>query len=166
MNRKGFTLIEILVVITIISILMSLLFVAYEGSRKAGRDAKRKADLEQIRGALEMYRSDKGYYPPGYNPPDMRYPAGWATVLWGCGNNTYYNDVADALISSGYLPSLPGDPLYNGQLKDYYYWFKNNNQYELYSILETNDNNSYPTNPGWACNITDGDKYDYKVTSP
>ena len=58
--RRGFTLIELLVVMTIIAILIGLSLVSYQSARKSARDGKRKSDLEQIRSALEMYRSDSG----------------------------------------------------------------------------------------------------------
>jgi general secretion pathway protein G len=61
--RKGFTLVELLVVISLIGILASLLIVSLQGSQKSARDGRRKADLEQIRTALEMYRRDSGAYP-------------------------------------------------------------------------------------------------------
>ena len=82
----AFTLIELLVVITIIGILMGLLLVAYQGTRKSARDVRRKADLEQIRSALEMCRSDKGSYPSSL---------GTSIV---CGGGTY-------------MASVPLDPL-------------------------------------------------------
>ncbi len=61
--KKGFTLIELLVVISIIGILMAISFVGFTQSRKSARDTKRKADLEQIRSALEIYRNDQKTYP-------------------------------------------------------------------------------------------------------
>ena len=63
MEKKGFTLIELLVVMTIMAILFALALVSYQGARKAARDGKRKVDLEEIRGALEMCRTDSGSYP-------------------------------------------------------------------------------------------------------
>lgn len=63
LKSKGFTLVELLVVMTIIAILAGLGLVSYQGARKSARDGKRKADLEQIRSALEMYRADNGTYP-------------------------------------------------------------------------------------------------------
>ncbi len=64
-KNKGFTLIELMVVMTIIAVLAGFALVSFQGSRKAARDGKRKADLEQIRGALEMRRADCGSYPSG-----------------------------------------------------------------------------------------------------
>lgn len=59
----GYTLMELLVVISIIGILMGISLVAFQGIRKSGRDARRKADLEQIRSALELCHSTSGSYP-------------------------------------------------------------------------------------------------------
>lgn len=62
-NKKAFTLIELLVVATIMVLLTSAASVAYTQFGKQSRDAKRKADLEQVRAALEMYRSNENIYP-------------------------------------------------------------------------------------------------------
>jgi len=64
-SLKGFTLIEILVVATIIGLLASGAIVSYQQLSKQSRDAKRKTDLEQVRAALEMYRSNEDTYPVG-----------------------------------------------------------------------------------------------------
>ncbi len=61
--ERGFTLIELLVVIVIIGVLMGILLVSYQGTRITARDGKRKADLEQIRAAIELYHADCGQYP-------------------------------------------------------------------------------------------------------
>jgi prepilin-type N-terminal cleavage/methylation domain-containing protein len=60
---KGFTLIELLVVIAIIGILITVGAVSYQRAVRLSRDSKRKTDLEQIRQALETYRSEEGVYP-------------------------------------------------------------------------------------------------------
>ena len=62
-KSKGFTLIELLVVISIIGILLGLSVFSMQGSKKSGRDAKRKSDLELIRSGIEIYRADCGEYP-------------------------------------------------------------------------------------------------------
>lgn len=61
--RRGFTLIELLVVITIIGILIGVGTASYQRAVRLSRDSRRKTDLEQIRQALESYRSENGTYP-------------------------------------------------------------------------------------------------------
>jgi len=61
--KKAFTLVEILVVVTIIGLLTATATVTYTVFLKQSRDAKRKTDLEQIRATLEMYRSNNDTYP-------------------------------------------------------------------------------------------------------
>lgn len=64
MNKsKGFTLVEILIVVAIIGVLAAAGMVAYGDALGKGRDAKRKGDLKALAEALELYYSDKGEYP-------------------------------------------------------------------------------------------------------
>lgn len=72
MKNKGFTLIEILIVVAIIGVLTSLLMVNFIGARQRSRDGQRKSDLRQIQSALELYRADQGVYPTGI--PDCGLP--------------------------------------------------------------------------------------------
>ena len=61
--RKGFTLVEILVTATIIGLLSTIGISGFQAITRSGRDALRKSDLEQIRSALEIYKSEKQKYP-------------------------------------------------------------------------------------------------------
>lgn len=110
--KKAFTLIELLVVATIIVLLASAASVAYSQFSKQSRDARRKADLEQVRAALEIYRSNESTYPVG---------TGWATLN---------------VLTSGtiYIQSLPDDPKDPASL---YYYSGSVSDYTLGSQLET-----------------------------
>lgn len=61
--KKGFTLIELLVVIAIIGILIAVGSIGYSRAVALSRDSRRKTDLEQLRQALETYRSETASYP-------------------------------------------------------------------------------------------------------
>ncbi len=68
---KAFTLVELLVAMTIIMVLTIVAVVNYGSVQKNARDSKRKADLEKVRVALEMYKQDHdGCYPPNTNTLD------------------------------------------------------------------------------------------------
>lgn len=67
----GFTIIELLVVVAIIALLTTVGLVTFTQTNKRARDGKRKADLEQLRSALVLYRTDNGTYPGAISWSDM-----------------------------------------------------------------------------------------------
>lgn len=62
-TKTGFTVIEMLVVATIMAVLMTIGLVSYAQTSRSSRNAKRKADLESVRQALVLYNSDNDTYP-------------------------------------------------------------------------------------------------------
>lgn len=60
---RGFSLIEILVAISIIAILSMVVMASLEDSRKKSRDTARSADMQQLAAALQIYGSTYGRYP-------------------------------------------------------------------------------------------------------
>lgn len=62
-KKNGFTLIELLVVATIIVVLSAIGLVSFTNAGKSARNSKRKSDLETVRQALVLYKSDTGSYP-------------------------------------------------------------------------------------------------------
>jgi prepilin-type N-terminal cleavage/methylation domain-containing protein len=62
-NKKAFTLIELLIVIAIIGILAALIIANLSAARARARDAQRKAQLQQIATALQLYFDVKNDYP-------------------------------------------------------------------------------------------------------
>jgi prepilin-type N-terminal cleavage/methylation domain-containing protein len=66
MKNRGFTLLELLVVIGIIGVIMALATVAYSSTQVSGRNARRKQDIIAIQNALEQYYSANSFsYPSG-----------------------------------------------------------------------------------------------------
>lgn len=82
MKKNGFTFVELLVVITIIAVIFSAGVVSYTQISKNSRNARRSADLEAIRQALEMCRSIDGLYPDTiYKEVDPDSPSGLIACL-------------------------------------------------------------------------------------
>ena len=115
MNRKGFTLIELLIVIIILGVMASLITGNFFTSLKKGRDTKRKADLEQIQRALEMYYEDKKTYP--------------TTEL------TFGDPLIDSVSGKIYMQKVPNDPTSG---KDYEYVSTDGTDYKIFACLENN----------------------------
>ena len=65
MRKKGFTLIEILIVVTMIGILVAILVPQYKYSVIRAREAVLKENLFQVRDAINKYFFDKKKYPSG-----------------------------------------------------------------------------------------------------
>jgi general secretion pathway protein G len=83
LSESGFTLLELLVVMTIIGILAAVAIPALRDSPQRAREAALKEDLFTLRSTIDQYHGDKGYYPP---------------------------DLA-TLVSEGYLRQIPIDPM-------------------------------------------------------
>jgi len=63
MSKRGFTLVELVIVVGIIAVLASLVIVNLSPPRSKSRDQKRKADLLAIQGALELYFATNRSFP-------------------------------------------------------------------------------------------------------
>ena len=61
--NKGFTLVELLVVISVIATLTALLLPNFMGARERARDAQKVQDLNAIKTALRLYYNDTQSYP-------------------------------------------------------------------------------------------------------
>ncbi len=110
-RSAGFTLIELLVVISIIGLLGSIVLTSVNSARVKARDAKRRADLNQIYLALQLYFDDHGYLPTtaSYGGSD---PGGW--------DYSSFAPFLPFLQTGGYFPTVPVDPLNNGAGDVYY----------------------------------------------
>lgn len=139
-KRRGFTLVELLVVVSIIGILSTLVFVNLVNSKKKANDSKRMGDINTIRTALELYRE--------YND---NYPQVGITNTVDCWSDDGQNNVAAdlAVLLKNFLSEMPSDPnpvsgvsgigYYCG---DYNYtygapnWWNTNSQYRMEVSLE------------------------------
>jgi prepilin-type N-terminal cleavage/methylation domain-containing protein len=61
--QKGFTIIELLIVIAIIAILALLVLNNFQGAQAKARDQQRTTDINNIHGKLEEFYNENNYYP-------------------------------------------------------------------------------------------------------
>lgn len=70
---KGFTIVELLIVIVVIGILAALVVVTYNGIQQKARDTERKTDINAMHGQLEAYQAQNGKYPTRANLNDATF---------------------------------------------------------------------------------------------
>lgn len=74
----GFSLIELMVTVSVIAILSAILIPVINSVRDAARTTKSLSNLRQLASAMQMYSSDnKGLYPVGYHDPDPGHETYW-----------------------------------------------------------------------------------------
>jgi len=150
LSARGFSLMELLISVSIIAILIAIGIASYATINKQSRDTKRKSDMEQIRAALEMYRSDNGFYPPV-----------------GVGSWTAASSSTDPLVGltpslvSTYIAAVPTDPK---PAQSYMYIATNysGGNYFGYCISVALESE----NPADTCTVTLPSGYTYGLKNP
>ncbi|MBM3210417.1 prepilin-type N-terminal cleavage/methylation domain-containing protein [Candidatus Saccharibacteria bacterium] len=66
-QSRGFTIVELLIVIVVIAILAAITIVAYNGIQNRANDTAVQSDLRTLRTKIEMYKAENDLYPAGAN---------------------------------------------------------------------------------------------------
>lgn len=145
MKKDGFTLIELMVAISIIAILSTIGVTTYQGIQLKARDSVRKGDLNNLSTALEIYFQKNGkYVVDDSNGSDL---TSCQTVP---AESKFYNSIKNNM-SDG---SVPTDPV---SKQAYCYISQNRGQsYRLFTKLE-----KCQASGGNLC----GQNYNYSVYS-
>lgn len=103
---RGFTLIELIVVIAIIGFLASVVFAVLADARLDARDKRRIEDVKQIERALHLFANDNNHFPKESD---------------GANGNTATNSTFQNILAP-YLQGTPIDPAGQGDSTFYYYY--------------------------------------------
>lgn len=72
-NNKGFTIVELLIVIVVIGILAALVITTFTGIQQRARNTERQTDIKAIHGQVEAYYAQNGRYPTLDNMNDATF---------------------------------------------------------------------------------------------
>ncbi|MEK7628474.1 MAG: type II secretion system protein [Patescibacteria group bacterium] len=124
MRTRGFSIIELLVVVAIIALLASLGFASFNIARTKARDARRVQDMKELQKALAQYIVNTGVFPIAVS----------STTLTGT------DSVSTALIAAETIPVISKDPLYPNPSQSYYTYRSDANGgiYWISFCMETN----------------------------
>ncbi len=130
-NIIGFSLVELLVVVTIISILATIAYLYFDGNVGKSRDSKRITDLSEIEKALEVYQTKKWSFPDPSNGVDITYSG--SSVAWTQG--TFWLDTNRVL--RVFWNEYPVDPLFENEYT--YSVLNNKREYQISALRENLD---------------------------
>jgi prepilin-type N-terminal cleavage/methylation domain-containing protein len=116
-NGKGFTLVEILFVISIIGLMASIIFTSVSSARIKARDARRIGDINNFAKAFELCYSEKGDYP---NEGFWDYEGGQFNYCFSCG--VCYGSFSDLIKQC--ISSEIKDPINQDPWAYYYFYFQ------------------------------------------
>jgi len=127
-DKWAFTLVELIVVITILAILWTIAFISLQGYSSQARDSKRLSDIQNIKKSLELFSLNTWKYPEPDDFVTVSYDTQDLWYQWTIGNQVSVN-------LSRNLNEKPTDPLTESEYT--YSRTYGGNEYELLSIYES-----------------------------
>lgn len=125
-NKLAFTFVELMVVVTILSILLIIAFISIQDYSKSSRNSVRVTDIWIIKQSLWIFEVETWKYPISTNPEEITYK--W-WLIWYQG--TFDEKVKMNLDN---LSKVPIDPLFENEYD--YSVINNQTKYQLWTIME------------------------------
>ncbi|QQS69260.1 prepilin-type N-terminal cleavage/methylation domain-containing protein [Candidatus Saccharibacteria bacterium] len=135
-SKKGFTIVELLIVIVVIGILATLVIVTFTGIQQKGRNSQRQTDVKAIQSQVEAFFAQHGFYPTladlqsatfvstylkGLPPEALKDPKGPTANIGGTTDSDNYSYVAEGPTGGTVTcdnavanPLTGGEPVDNG----------------------------------------------------
>lgn len=85
-RNRGFTLVELMIVMAVIAVLATMALIGFRTAQQAARDTERQSIVRGIQTGLECYMGDNGSYPQNLNWGAL------STSLAGCFSSTTVSD--------------------------------------------------------------------------
>lgn len=128
-QKKAFTLVELIVSITIVAILASIWFYSYVWYLSEARDAERKANIWEIKSSLKLYKQKRWAYPIPWDSFNILNNTEIVAKQW----------VLNDKVSLTTMEKIPLDP--HTKLS---YWYSITNNKQEYQIALTLENWDFP----------------------
>ena len=161
MKGRGFTIVELLIVIVVIAILAAITIVAFNGVQQRARDSQRKNDLANIAIALKLYNVDNGNHAgAGSGCGSGGNGSGWFHMDYD-GATTTLRLMEQCLMDGGYIKQQIRDPqTANGctgaaptQSCQYYMKYECGGGTYVYANLETMPDSTTDTDAACQTNL-------------
>lgn len=164
-KNRGFTIVELLIVIVIIAILAAITVVAYNGIQERARDSQRIQDIKTIEKALRIHLINEGSLPA---PTSVN-------ASWEQSNEDNYQngDFMEALVNTNTISKVPLDPVNSSSMYYRYYRYgagdygcdATKGRYGVLQIVDMQTSGRpHPQSPGFSCTSRDwGGEADYTI---
>lgn len=149
-NRKGFTIVELLIVVVVVGILAAVTFVAYGNVQQRARDATRLQDAKLVEKSLRLYLTQNGVL---FGPTST-------DGSWETSSEDAPGQFMEALVSSSTVNNVPIDPQ-NTAARHYRYYLypagtsgcdAARGQIAVFQIIDLETSpRPYAQEPGFTC---------------
>ncbi len=176
---KGFTIVELLIVIVVIAILAAISIVAYNGVQQRTRDSVRLQDMASIAKALEVYKTVHGRYPAQVG---TRGAGGWELSTTGTVATNFLAALKSSEVGVSTVPVDPRNtatelnPTRSGNRWFYFYYRypagyegcdASRGEFYILGIARmdtVSENTSHSSSPGFSCPTRNWANYGTWVT--